>query len=761
MAELDEIVQKILLQGDSELLTGLNRIGAEGSEALAHLAEAGENGATRLNVIATVIGIITSAISTATVAILEFVEAQASAVQKTAFLGEAFGATTAQIQGIEAAFAAAGVSTNAFEQYAQRLTVTIAREWPEITKNIRTAATAQEEAQQHIVSSFNRIKEAQTSLSNNWSDTTARLAADDSRIEAAMHKLQFAAQDAFAQMKHDMQSVASASLSLEAAQQRLAALQGRPVSEADKKQLEIKEAQLAVDKAAQQAADARLASQKHQAEASQKQREQEQALADAQRKRYEDAQKAELTRVQLENAVKEAVTARAAAEERASGLALTNIGNISTALKGLVSGNTEAAKAIGLTEVSVTNLGKAIIKSASTGGEPTGLQVLIELSRTLQKDQEHLISSSQRLALVQRLGGQSMRNIGADVFEMLHALERGPEYFNKFSEAAAHAFSNTHEGVENVKHFKDAMEEFSFALQLVKQNLAAAAAPVFTQFLHALQSSLESNSGFLHLFVEGIKAIGAAIAAIISGFNALTGAIDKAFNLEPGRALQVILGALLVTVALFSTAWLAIPAAIAAITIALGAVYENMGKLGDVAKAVWAAITDNAVTRFIERLITLVKDLAGWFDKVKGLFSGSAVATPAGPNGQNNLANGPGFAGGGEVEGPGTTTSDSIFARLSRGEFVVKAQAVQNYGAELFHSLNNMMFPGFASGGLVPSPVRLAGNGATQPTSVLNLTLDGNRFEGLRGPKDVVDSLTSFAIGRQTTAAGRNPSWMR
>jgi hypothetical protein len=761
MAELDEIVQKVLLQGDSELLTGLNKIGSEGYEALSHLAEAGEAGASGLNILGTLIGIIEGALATATVAMLEFVEAQALAVQKTAFLGEAFGATTAQIQGIEAAFAAAGVGTSTFEQYAQRLTVTIAREWPEITKNIRTAATAHDEAQQHIVGSLLRIKEATTSLANSWADTSARLAADDSRIAAAFTKLQFAAADAFSQMRKDMQSVQSASLSLESAQQRLAALQGRPVSDADQKQLELKEAQLAVDKASQAVADARLQQQKHQAEAAQKQKDQEQALADAQRKRAEDEEKAQLTRLQMENAVKEAVTARAAAEERAAAGAKTDIGNIAEALKGLVSGNTAAAKAIDLTEVSVTNLGKAVIKAASTGSEPTGLQVLIQLSQTLAKDQEHLISSSQRLALVQRLGSQSLRSTGADVFELLHALERGPEYFNKFSEAASHAFSNTHEGVENVKQFKDALEEFSFALQLTKQNLAAAAAPVFTEFLHALQSSLESSTGFLHLFVDGIKLIASSVAGLIIIFQSITGAIDKAFNLEPGRAMQVILGALLLLVAAFSTAWLAIPAAIALIVVALGIVYANLGKVKEIAKAVWEAVTDNAVTRFIERLIGLVKELAGWFSKVAGLFNGSATATPAAAApGKSSVVPGLTLAGGGEVDGPGTTTSDSIFARLSRGEFVVKAQAVQNYGADLFHQLNNMAFPGFASGGLVPSPVRLAGGGNVSPTSVLNLTLDGNRFEGLRGPKDVVDSLASFAVSRQTTATGRNPSWM-
>jgi TP901 family phage tail tape measure protein len=45
---------------------------------------------------------------------------------------------------------------------------------------------------------------------------------------------------------------------------------------------------------------------------------------------------------------------------------------------------------------------------------------------------------------------------------------------------------------------------------------------------------------------------------------------------------------------------------------------------------------------------------------------------------------------GGLVTGPGSSTSDSIAARLSNGEFVVKAAAVQHYGVDFFSALNNM-----------------------------------------------------------------------
>lgn len=65
---------------------------------------------------------------------------------------------------------------------------------------------------------------------------------------------------------------------------------------------------------------------------------------------------------------------------------------------------------------------------------------------------------------------------------------------------------------------------------------------------------------------------------------------------------------------------------------------------------------------------------------------------------------GMGFAGGGHVTGPGTKTSDSILTRLSDGEFVIKAAAVDKWGLSFLHAINQGVLPGFADGGLVSAP---------------------------------------------------------
>lgn len=72
-------------------------------------------------------------------------------------------------------------------------------------------------------------------------------------------------------------------------------------------------------------------------------------------------------------------------------------------------------------------------------------------------------------------------------------------------------------------------------------------------------------------------------------------------------------------------------------------------------------------------------------------------------------SNPPGYATGGHVLGPGTGTSDSILARLSRGEFVIRAKRVKELGLGFLHKLNSGSWsgsmrsglPAFASGGLV------------------------------------------------------------
>lgn len=73
-----------------------------------------------------------------------------------------------------------------------------------------------------------------------------------------------------------------------------------------------------------------------------------------------------------------------------------------------------------------------------------------------------------------------------------------------------------------------------------------------------------------------------------------------------------------------------------------------------------------------------------------------------------------GAADGGMIIGPGTSTSDSIPAMLSNGEFVVKAAAVKKVGVGFLEGINNGYVKHFASGGYVSGRGSSIGKGGPE-----------------------------------------------
>ncbi|MEJ2630920.1 MAG: phage tail tape measure protein [Acidihalobacter sp.] len=65
----------------------------------------------------------------------------------------------------------------------------------------------------------------------------------------------------------------------------------------------------------------------------------------------------------------------------------------------------------------------------------------------------------------------------------------------------------------------------------------------------------------------------------------------------------------------------------------------------------------------------------------------------------------PAKAGGGEIVGPGTGTSDSVLMYGSAGEYMQSARAVRHYGVGFMEAINQLKLPKFASGGLVGAAV--------------------------------------------------------
>lgn len=127
-------------------------------------------------------------------------------------------------------------------------------------------------------------------------------------------------------------------------------------------------------------------------------------------------------------------------------------------------------------------------------------------------------------------------------------------------------------------------------------------------------------------------------------------------------------------------------------------------------------------------------------------------------------------ASGGPIYGPGTSTSDSIFARLSTGEYVIRAAAVRKYGLGLLNAINNMRWKGFADGGFVHrmfepfAMPRLAmggavssGAGAGQRPVIFQFP-DGNEFQ-MNAEANTADRLGRYAQKRRMASSGRKAGY--
>lgn len=114
-----------------------------------------------------------------------------------------------------------------------------------------------------------------------------------------------------------------------------------------------------------------------------------------------------------------------------------------------------------------------------------------------------------------------------------------------------------------------------------------------------------------------------------------------------------------------------------------------------------------------------------------------------------------GKADGGYISGPGTSTSDSIAARLSNGEYVVKASAVKRVGVGFLNMINGITSHNgshrYADGGPVTSTVGPSPS-VSQSTKVVNV-FDPSLVEGLmstpRGELAVLNVI------------GNNPEYIR
>lgn len=169
-------------------------------------------------------------------------------------------------------------------------------------------------------------------------------------------------------------------------------------------------------------------------------------------------------------------------------------------------------------------------------------------------------------------------------------------------------------------------------------------------------------------------------------------------------------------------------------------VFEDMkNELGDKFNSLGGGFTDvvNGIAEIFSELpskisesfnaaLGVIKDFAGKLKSIPGVGSLldkvaklSSLAAPA-VSVAKSVWGAIGFASGGFVNGPGTSTSDSITARLSKGEFVMNAKAVKRLGVNTMDAINRGMYPegpGLQTGGSVDEIIAFARKSG-QPANV-------------------------------------------
>lgn len=352
---------------------------------------------------------------------------------------------------------------------------------------------------------------------------------------------------------------------------------------------------------------------------------------------------------------------------------------------------------------------------------------------------------------------------------------------------AVQAFVNVMNGVSFDQWIKSAdaigltldqilsVKKWSERFEAIKQGFTDAVA-VIKVVLLSLIGVLDLVAGAINkVFGTNLSGEGLGIALLILQFTGLLRVIGLVAQAVIG------LGQLIFTfgtVAIqFLAPFLGWPAlAIAAFAALVIAIYTYWDEI----KAATAAVVAALVSAWNE-LVLEVGELIDWLKNKFNAFVDSVLSGAAkigkflkGVFGGGEGAGATGsYAGGGEIHGPGTGTSDSIIARVSSGEYVVRAAAVKHWGTGFMHAINSA--PAFALGGLVDSlssalaPLampRLAEGGAVPDRGggLRPFTLvmpNGASYGGLYAEGGTVTQLRRAAVHAQVSSTGRRPSWVR
>lgn len=411
---------------------------------------------------------------------------------------------------------------------------------------------------------------------------------------------------------------------------------------------------------------------------------------------------------------------------------------------------------------------------------------------------------------------------GADARKFITALDAAGGSFDRFiaeGERISPAFTKAQNAIGD--RFTTAITKTAAVLTSLKDAFGIAVAPAFIDFFDRITDALVSIrplladfgkvlGSFLKPILDGIAASFQTIVVVINlvaaGFNALASILNTVFgtNLTGAQlflALLVALGAAFfpvitgITLIVSAIGLLAeaiklidfkpVFSSFKAVALQVGTAITTFAKsVNDLFNGIGITISNSfntaisfvtglwdqfqsflqswvtSVIAFFQPLIDMIKKIAAFFASDQSSQTGNA---------------GPGFAEGGGVRGAGTGTSDSILAWLSNGEFVMKMRAVRKYGLGFMHAINEGRLSldslrGFNLGGLVdsimpmmPGPRAIPrfaeggpAGGGLKPTRIV---FDGSEFEAMMS-QDTLDSLTKKSLQRRARRAGKRPSYI-
>lgn len=157
--------------------------------------------------------------------------------------------------------------------------------------------------------------------------------------------------------------------------------------------------------------------------------------------------------------------------------------------------------------------------------------------------------------------------------------------------------------------------------------------------------------------------------------------------------------------------------------------------------------TNHYVTTRFTSIYTVKKLRPG--DKGYGVVAPGMGGASGGlvPGGLHRFASGGGITGQ-VLDGPGTKTSDSLIARLSRGEFVMRAAAVDKYGERFMAAVNEGRLPKFAKGGKLSASEK---EGRKALTSDVTFTTAG-KLAGYKNTETIHDLGMPDSVGSLVTS---------